>query len=112
MKHNKTEKHMKRHLPQIRVLLSLGLMGSAAPFSGASAQASPKSVEDSVVKVFSTVCYPDLTRPWTKQAPQNITGSGVVIEGKRILSNAHVILYASEIQVQANQAGDKVTARV
>jgi S1-C subfamily serine protease len=56
--------------------------------------------------------YPDLYRPWTKQQTGEATGSGVVIEGKRILSNAHVVQYASQIQVQANQAGDKVSATV
>ncbi|HEY1793888.1 MAG TPA: trypsin-like peptidase domain-containing protein [Opitutaceae bacterium] len=70
------------------------------------------AVESSVVKVFSTVRNPDVTRPWTKQAPSDITGSGVVIDGKRILTNAHVVLYASQVQVQANLAGDKISARV
>lgn len=69
-------------------------------------------VENSVVKVFSTVRYPDYYKPWTKQAPSEISGSGVVIEGKRILSNAHVVNYASQVQVQANQAGDKISATV
>jgi hypothetical protein len=41
-----------------------------------------------------------------------VTGSGVIIEGKRILTNAHVVLYAGQIQVQANQAGDKIAATV
>jgi S1-C subfamily serine protease len=72
--------------------------------------ATPAAVENSVVKVFSTMRYPDLYRPWTKQPPVDATGTGVVIEGKRILTNAHVILYASQIQVQANQAGDKISA--
>jgi S1-C subfamily serine protease len=36
----------------------------------------------------------------------------VVIEGKRILTNAHVVEYASELQIQANQAGDKISATV
>jgi S1-C subfamily serine protease len=69
-------------------------------------------VENSVVKIFATVRYPDYYKPWTKQAPSELTASGVVIEGKRILSNAHVVLYASQVQVQANQAGDKVSATV
>jgi len=69
-------------------------------------------IENSVVKVFSTVGYPDLSRPWTKAAPSELTGSGVVIDGKRILTNAHVVLYASQIQIQANQAGDKIGASV
>jgi S1-C subfamily serine protease len=72
----------------------------------------PATIENSVVKVFSTMRYPDPFKPWTKQAPAEATGSGVVIEGRRILTNAHVVLYASQVQVQANAAGDKVSATV
>jgi S1-C subfamily serine protease len=71
-----------------------------------------RAVETSVVRVFATVRYPALYKPWTRQSPSEVTGSGVVIEGKRILTNAHVVLYASQVQVQANQAGDKVSATV
>ena len=70
------------------------------------------SIENSVVKVFSTMRYPDPFKPWTKQAPTEATASGVVIEGNRILTNAHAVLYASQVQVQANAAGDKVSATV
>ncbi len=70
------------------------------------------TVENSVVKVFATVRTPDPFKPWTKQAPREITGTGVVIEGKRILTNAHVALYASQVQVQASQSGDKLSAIV
>jgi S1-C subfamily serine protease len=70
------------------------------------------AVENSVVKVFSTASYPDIYRPWSKQAPTEITGSGVIIPGKRILTNAHVVVYSSQIQIQANQAGDKIAASI
>ena len=76
---------------------------------------SPKEaakVESSVVKVFSTARYPDLYKPWTKQSATEVTGTGVVIEGRRILSNAHVVNYASQVQVQASQAGEKIGATV
>ncbi len=78
----------------------------------ASADTNFDAVANSVVKIFSTVRYPDLYRPWEKISPSTVTGSGVVIEGKRILSNAHVVLYASRIDVQANQSGDKISATV
>jgi S1-C subfamily serine protease len=83
--------------------------GTAAP---ASAQAISPRIENSVVKVFSTIRGPDPFKPWTKSAPQDVTGSGVVIEGKRILTNAHVVGYASQVQIQASQSGDKVGATV
>src|SRR5438874_1257904 len=71
-----------------------------------------KAVENSVVKIFATLRQPDPSKPWTKKEPTEITASGAVISGKRILTNAHVVQYASEVQVQANQAGDKLPASV
>ena len=68
--------------------------------------------ENAVVKVFSTMRRPDIAKPWSKQAPVEATGSGVIIEGKRVLTNAHVVAYASQVQVQGNQSGDKVSATV
>lgn len=86
---------------------------SPAAGSSSSTAATPsKAVENSVVKVFATLRQPDPTKPWTKMEPSEITASGVVISGKRILTNAHVVQYASEVQVQANQAGDKLPAIV
>lgn len=85
---------------------------SPSASNAAPAAAVSGGFESSVVKVFSTMRYPDLYRPWTKDAPRDMVGSGVVIEGKRILSNAHLALYASQVQIQANQAGDKLSATV
>jgi len=90
-----------------------GAPNAAPPPAKAAADAGKApSVENSVVKVFSTMRHPDVYRPWNKQAPSDATGSGVVIEGKRILTNAHVVLYSSQVQIQANQAGDKIPATV
>ena len=84
---------------------------TAASAAG-SAVTSTNAVANSVVKVFATLRYSDPYKPWTKQAPAEVTGSGVVIKGKRILTNAHVVLYASQVQVQANQSGNLVSATV
>jgi S1-C subfamily serine protease len=78
----------------------------------ASADTNFDAVANSVVKIFSTTRYPELFRPWERSSPREVTGSGVVIEGKRILSNAHVVLYASRVEIQANQSGDKISATV
>ncbi len=86
--------------------------GGAAAVSSTPSDANTNSAENSVIKIFSTVGYPDLYKPWAKQTPVELSGSGVVIEGKRILSNAHLLLYASDVQVQASQSGDKVSATV
>src|SRR5207248_8735906 len=80
--------------------------------SSSTAATPSKAVENSVVKIFATLRQPDQTKPWTKKEPNDITASGVVISDKRILTNAHVVKYANEVQVQANQAGDKLPAIV
>jgi S1-C subfamily serine protease len=72
----------------------------------------PGNLGNAVVKVFATLRLPDPYRPWAKQAPQDITASGVVIEGHRILTNAHAVLYASQVQIQGTGAGDKLSATV
>lgn len=91
--------------------LSILALGGAARAAQHAASESP-DIENSVVKIFATMRYPDPFKPWTKQAPTDVTASGVVIEGKRILTNAHVVLYATQVQVQANATGDKLPATV
>jgi S1-C subfamily serine protease len=70
------------------------------------------SIAASVVKIYATHRQPDFLRPWSKRSPEEISGSGVIIDGKRILTNAHVVNYASQVYVQANQSTDRVPAKV
>jgi S1-C subfamily serine protease len=67
---------------------------------------------DSVVKVFSQMRLPNPVRPWTKQNPIEVMGSGVVIDKNKILTNAHLVIYADEVFVQGGQGGDRVEAKV
>ncbi len=102
---------------KLRAVLYILLLQAAFPGCASAATAEPSSTiareaENAVVKVFATMRRPDLARPWTKEAQVEISGSGVVIEGRRILTNAHVVAYASQVQIQANQAGDKISATV
>src|SRR5262245_58295662 len=78
---------------------------------GAEARAQDQ-IRDLVVKIHATQHSPDLLRPWTKSAPRQVKGSGVVISGNRILTNAHVVKYASQIYVQPNQSASYIPARV
>src|SRR3984957_4832162 len=100
----------------VRPLLYLLCCVNAAAALGATPRTADAdrlpAIENSVVKVFATMRSPDPFKPWTKQAPSEVSASGVVIEGRRILTNAHVVLYASQVQIQANAAGDKGPAPV
>jgi S1-C subfamily serine protease len=91
---------------------------SCVPAWGSSAQdpakndAQESKIRESVVKISATMRYPDMTHPWTKHSPQDASGTGVIIDGKRILTNAHVVLYASQLFVESYQSSDKLPARV
>ena len=70
------------------------------------------AIRDLVVKIHASQQGPDLLRPWTKSSPRQVKGSGVVIDGKRILTNAHVVKYVSQIYVQPNQSATHIPARI
>jgi S1-C subfamily serine protease len=76
----------------------------------------PVSAQDpiraSVVKIHTKRRAPDLIRPWTKQTASDTSGTGAIIDGNRILTNAHVVLYASQITVQADRSTDRMRADV
>lgn len=78
--------------------------------------AAPAPAEDtirkSVVRIYTTQRSPDWYHPWKKEDPSEISGSGVVIEGQRILTNAHVVHYASQIFVEPYQSGTRLAAKV
>jgi len=85
--------------------------GTPVPMDGPEPVASPE-VRKSVVKIFTTSRDPDLAAPWNKQKAEESSGSGVVIEGNRILTNYHVVRYASRILVQPDGSSDKLEAKV
>lgn len=71
-----------------------------------------ESLRRSVVKIFSTQSPPNMFRPWEITPPQEATGSGVVIEGGRILTNAHVVNYAQQVYVQPYESSEKLDATI
>ncbi len=81
------------------------LMGAALPAPAA-------EPGDSAVKVIASVRYPNPVRPWAKGAPAENIGTGVVIDGRRVLTSAHLVLYATEVSVQARPGGEKFAAAV
>lgn len=65
-----------------------------------------------VVKVFATAQNPDYDCPWQARPLERGTGSGVVIDGRRILTGAHVVANATFVQIQKQSTPDKAVARV
>jgi S1-C subfamily serine protease len=86
------------HVPAVRVhqLLGLALLTLAA--------ASPAAeTELSVVQVINFGQQPAWDAPWRFETVQRGSGSGFVIKGKRIMTNAHVVSWARQIIVRRYQ---------
>lgn len=71
-----------------------------------------KEIGKSVVKIYATQIRPDVLNPWSKLSSNEISGSGVIISGNRILTNAHVVTYASQVYIQPYQSAEKIAAEV
>ncbi len=68
--------------------------------------------ERSVIQIQTYRQSPDWTAPWRFDAVQRSGGSGFVIRGKRIMTNAHVVSWARQIIVRKYQDAKPYVAQV
>ncbi|MCU0792144.1 MAG: serine protease [Opitutaceae bacterium] len=68
--------------------------------------------ERAVVQILTSSQVPLYDAPWRFRPVQRSTGTGFVIEGGRILTNAHVIAWAKQILVRRYQDPQLLPARV
>lgn len=69
-------------------------------------------LERSVIQILIYSQRPDWSAPWRFDAVQRAGGSGFVIKGKRIMTNAHVVSWAREIIVRKFQDPRPYVAKV
>ena len=71
-----------------------------------------REIESSVIKIYTTQSAPDYFTPWRLLTPRQSSGSGSVIAGNQILTNAHVVADASYLQAQKHNDPRRYQARV
>ncbi|KAH9291579.1 hypothetical protein KI387_043232, partial [Taxus chinensis] len=67
---------------------------------------------DAVVKVFTVTSSPNYFLPWQNKPQRELTGSGFVISGRRILTNAHVVADQTFVLVRKHGSPTKYRAEV
>ena len=90
----------------IRIFLIFILCALLRPSWG---QANPGAA---IVQVYTVCTEYDYDMPWQIVRQERKTGSGCIIEGKRVLTNAHVVSDQTFIQVRRAGDGKKYTAQV
>lgn len=80
------------------LLTALLLTGPAA------AASNDHDLRRATVQIHFVASSPDYTQPWQPGRQTSGTGSGVIIEGRRILTNGHVVANAAYLSVR--KAGD------
>lgn len=90
----------------------VGCVAAVSIYLGHGLALAAEDPRQSVVKIFASQSPPNMLRPWEITPTSEVTGSGVVIEGGRILTNAHVVNYAQQIYVQPYETSDKLDATI
>jgi S1-C subfamily serine protease len=80
-------------------------------FCSAPGWAGDDPLQKSIVKIFTTMQEPNYYEPWRVGSQQNVSGSGCVIVGNRILTNAHVVSNAIFIEVLKEGDSQKYIAK-
>ncbi len=68
-------------------------------------------LDKSLVKIFTTMQDPNFYEPWRIGSPQYVSGSGCVLPGNRILTNAHVVSNAIFVEVLKEGDSKKYIAK-
>jgi len=93
----------------VAIALAMALAGGAPD---GSAKAPDKNINKAVVKIFSVSNAPNFYIPWQFKPQMSGIGSGVILSGHRVLTNAHMV--ANSVFIQVKKSGDptKYQARV
>ncbi len=77
-------------------------------FTAAVAQ---ESVKDSIVKIYTVSKIPNYSTPWNSNIKRS-HGSGTIIDGERILTNAHVVANETFIEVKRHGQTHRYEAEI
>lgn len=104
--------------PVLRALLFLAVSVPAALLAGSPNAASPNppntaaEIRKSLIRITNTYQDPNFKAPWTQGGINGASGTGFVIAGERILTNAHVVSNARFLTVEKENDPKKYVATV
>lgn len=97
-----------------QLMAKILFLGVILSFCGVNiyAQDGDSDVSRSIVRIYSVFADYDYLSPWQMRSQRERTGSGGIIDGNKILTNAHIVSNALFIQVRKAGEAKRYTARV
>jgi S1-C subfamily serine protease len=93
------------------IIIPALLLALMMPLSGKNKK-STIDVSLGTVKIIRTSIRPDYNLPWRMKDPETSVGSGAIIEGNMILTNAHVVSDSTYIQVKKETDPENYDAEI
>ena len=97
--------------PFVSLLLLFLVVPGGAPAAEEGSER-PADPSTAIVKIYVAAVMPDAFAPWKPGWSYDKTGSGAIIAGRRILTNAHVVEGHTFVQVRLHGHPEKHAARV
>ena len=72
----------------------------------------PQYPIDAVIKVFCTHTEPNYSLPWQRKRQSSSTSTGFVIDGNRVLTNAHSVEHHTQVKLKKRGSDKKYVAKV
>lgn len=95
-----------------RIFLVLLVGWGISPLPGNAGGTGTDAIRKSVVRIYTVAQTPDYSVPWNPGNSTSGMGSGFIISGQRILTNAHVVSNARFIAVEKEGNSSRYEARV
>ncbi|MDH3973477.1 MAG: trypsin-like peptidase domain-containing protein [Deltaproteobacteria bacterium] len=68
-------------------------------------------IRKKIVKIYASQSSPDYLNPWRSGAATQVSGSGCIVEGNRILTNAHVVANSTYLEVRLHGSSKRYKAK-
>lgn len=95
----------------VLIFLSISLYPGILTSYAATHINSDDKVRNAIVKIYASQSRPDYLNPWRSGATVQVSGSGCIVEGNRILTNAHVVSDSTYLEVRLHGNSKRYKAK-
>lgn len=93
-------------------ILSVTVASAGHETTGPTSAGTRYTIRDAIVQIYTTYMEPSYQSPWKMLDVNEAGGTGFIIKGRRILTNAHLISYHTNIEIRRHGQWKRYKGRV